>query len=680
MFKISVIRFYFLCISFIITSSNSYAIDDSLRLSKMLRWVALNQFELDSCIRVSCDVYHASKELGIKSLEFKAGISLAKCYEYKNDSLQSRELYEILKQRIDSVGTMEQEIELSIRYAWFISLQGEVKESIDILQACLDDSRIHNNYLAASINYYMSTIEFNAGYYEESLIHSLNALEHISTSSEWTKMLIYEQIGILYLELGIYDKSSDSYRKALSVASRKGYRVTTALYGLGMCDYKLEKYKGAYLYFDSLVGDLNETWSIYFVPTNAYLHQWKCMIDLDMEDAEKTAFDFIEATEGKLYQKRTAYVGVMQAEILIYYNKLDKAEEILRKSMMVIDDLEVSSLRTDYYYWMSLVLEKQNRHEESLHYYKKHNDNNDSIMNIKVLNKIAILQEDFDAVERDNEIISLGSKLEKEKLEKILLKSRLFLLMVSGIVLLLIIAFIAFYLRSRHNYRLLAMKVKYDQKESDFQQMLENGKIRILQSNIQGQERERNRLAKELHDDLGSKLTSLRYFVSSKKGHFVGEDSQVLKVELLEVQKYIRNLSHQLVIPKFHQFSLPQLIQEQKNWINNDNVDFSFDFDQDINWAVVTEEGQNQIYRIIQEAVSNSLKHSEAKEIRVAGFLRTSQIDFEISDNGIGFDDFTSLGMGLKNIKERAQIIGSEIKFHIVKKGGTKISFSYPLN
>jgi signal transduction histidine kinase len=684
-FKTLYSQFYILIIALNIyaspISANLPSIrEDSLKVEEMIIWATYNLVNIDSSICVSMEAYKISKKLNIQTLKFKTRMLLAQCYENMNDTLNAARLYHTLKNEIDSFGTPQQFIEFYTPYAWYIGSQGELEKSLSLFKACLIKSKSYNNYHLPWIYYYLSTTEFNAGHYESSLSNSLIALSLIPSTDKKNQLNIKQQIGLLYLELKIYDKSKMYYTQVLKIARETERPITDALYGLGMCEFRLKNYTEAYLHFNSLVDDIKDNWNAYYAPTNAYLHMWKCMLLLNIGEPEKIGLTFLEKTRGQLNIKRTAYIGVMQAEILLYYNRLDEAEAILRKSMMLINDLEVSSLSTDYYYWMSLVLEKQMKHAEALVYFKKYHDLDDSNRNNNVLNRIASLQEKYNAAEKDKEIIGLNSKLEKQKLEKSLMKSRLYLLsIIIGVVIISILLGI-FFFRNRQKYKLLKVKAIYDQKEFDFQQIIKKSKINILQSNIQGQENERNRLAKELHDDLGSRLSALKYFVNSKKGVFKGEDYEVLKEELKEVQEYIRNLSHQIVIPRFTQVSLPHLIREQKNWTNNTNVDFCFEFDEKIDWTLVSEKGQNQIYRIIQEAVNNSLKHSQATEISISSFLNTDKIDFEISDNGTGFELSATHGMGLKNMKERAQLLGSEIRICLVESKGTKISFSYVLN
>jgi signal transduction histidine kinase len=154
----------------------------------------------------------------------------------------------------------------------------------------------------------------------------------------------------------------------------------------------------------------------------------------------------------------------------------------------------------------------------------------------------------------------------------------------------------------------------------------------------------------------------------------------VLKSELKEVQQYIRNLSHQLAKPQYTNFDLPGLIQEQKYWTSNENIDFIFDFDSKINWAKVPEQHQNEMYRIVQESISNTFKHANANKITIRIKNKNNKIYLEVADNGNGINKNSTRGMGIINMTERAKIIGADLNIHSEYYKGTKIILKYSLS
>ena len=207
--------------------------------------------------------------------------------------------------------------------------------------------------------------------------------------------------------------------------------------------------------------------------------------------------------------------------------------------------------------------------------------------------------------------------------------------------------------------------------------LIQQSKTHILQSNLEGQEKERNRLAKELHDDLGGRITALRYFISSKKELLDSKDEKMLKTELKEIQRYVRNISHKLAKPRFTSVSLPELINEQKFWVDNSDINLRFNFSPDITWNKIPEEHQNQMYRIVQEALTNALKHAKASTIEINIAENSGKLEIEICDDGIGIGSGLSNGIGIKNMQERAAVIHSELLIESQNNNGTAVRLIY---
>jgi signal transduction histidine kinase len=168
--------------------------------------------------------------------------------------------------------------------------------------------------------------------------------------------------------------------------------------------------------------------------------------------------------------------------------------------------------------------------------------------------------------------------------------------------------------------------------------------------------------------------------VSAKKGIFTGSDDQILKSELKEVQHYIRNLSHKLAIPPSHHLDLPRLIEEQKYWVGNEKVNFVFNFDPQIDWKKVPEHHQNEMYRIVQESVSNAFKHAKADKIAISIKDISKKICVEVADNGTGIMHKNGNGIGINNMLERAKTIGAEFQIYSGKEEGTTTILTYSLS
>lgn len=206
---------------------------------------------------------------------------------------------------------------------------------------------------------------------------------------------------------------------------------------------------------------------------------------------------------------------------------------------------------------------------------------------------------------------------------------------------------------------------------------------------IHGQEMERTRIAKELHDGIGQMLTAVKLQLSvlNKSSAYFEEDQENAKKIVTETIEEIKRISNNLMPLEIEDFGLIAALQNIFNLLPNP-LDLVFEFDPQLESIKFTKEQEICIYRIVQEGVNNALKYSNASQIKVTFYILSDElVSLLIEDNGKGFKQDKIIGFyqkrtinnGLKNMIERAALINS--KLHIDSKvgEGTKISLSIPI-
>ena len=187
--------------------------------------------------------------------------------------------------------------------------------------------------------------------------------------------------------------------------------------------------------------------------------------------------------------------------------------------------------------------------------------------------------------------------------------------------------------------------------------------IKTLESLIKGEEQERNRIAKELHDGLNGDLSAIKFKLNK-----ITESSQLNVSEVIDMLdkscQQVRNISHNLIPPSLESFNLAEATEEfcsKMDDIHDENIHFqhlgdAFQLDKKV---------EVNIYRIIQELVTNSLKHANASEISVQLCKRGHRLEITVEDNGKGFDPnrVKSQGIGLKNIQSRVDFLDADLDF-----------------
>ena len=189
---------------------------------------------------------------------------------------------------------------------------------------------------------------------------------------------------------------------------------------------------------------------------------------------------------------------------------------------------------------------------------------------------------------------------------------------------------------------------------------------REIQRYIEGLEQERNRLAKELHDGVSNQLLAVEMKLNTEDG----SKDQAIQI-LNESREQVRRVSHDLMPPEFSYTTLDEVITNYILELNGTNhCDISCYLNPpNADWSTIASHEALEIYRIVQEALSNALKHSNATTIAVGMHKTEHKTVIIVSDNGTSGGKDTTSGIGMRTMKQRAQIIGASLEFRKNKYG-----------
>lgn len=212
----------------------------------------------------------------------------------------------------------------------------------------------------------------------------------------------------------------------------------------------------------------------------------------------------------------------------------------------------------------------------------------------------------------------------------------------------------------------------------------QNQQIVASKSIIKTQEDERTRIAKDLHDGLGSLLSGVKQSLHGMKNSFImqAHDAQSFEktIDILDQGiKDLRNIAHNMIPENLIKFGLETATHDYCAQINNANtlkVIFSpinmVNYHKDFTHSIT-------VYRIIQELVHNVVKHAEAKNLIVQLAAQTNKLHITIEDDGKGFDTNTSTnGIGISNVKNRVSVLEGTMQItsnHL----GTTVTIELPI-
>ncbi|MDY8135174.1 sensor histidine kinase [Aquimarina sp. 2201CG5-10] len=258
-----------------------------------------------------------------------------------------------------------------------------------------------------------------------------------------------------------------------------------------------------------------------------------------------------------------------------------------------------------------------------------------------------------------------------ESEEAITLKIIIIGMIVIFLLSLSVIVFFIIYQR-----RLLAQQRKHQKLESDYQKEL-------LKTSIQSQEEERNRIAKELHDDVGAMLTTTKLYF----GQIVPElpPDELWKITkktrgfLDDMIHSVRSISQDLRPVILEKLGLIEAIQSLvQNIQDSGKIEISFS---NHTSHTIAKSKELNLYRIIQELITNTLKHANASSINIKLKNEEGILIILYEDDGKGLDQKNlshKKGLGLKNIESRLSVLSGEIHF-LQKKSGMRVKIICPL-
>jgi len=243
--------------------------------------------------------------------------------------------------------------------------------------------------------------------------------------------------------------------------------------------------------------------------------------------------------------------------------------------------------------------------------------------------------------------------------------------------LFMVASFIVLYIRNQAKI--------FRQRQQLQQAQIEHQK-ELLQVVIESQEKERTRVGRDLHDDVGAAISGLRLMIemynptqkddSYKK--FITSSKTIIDKMLTDV----RQISHNLSPATLSYYGLGVAIEEQVNLINQTgklDIDFINDIDEQL--KQLPSPAATALYRVLEELMNNTMKHARATKGAISFVIEDNALIITYSDNGIGMDTgLLSKGMGMQNIESRLTVINAIYAIETAPGQGFNIKITYNLS
>ncbi len=554
------------------------------------------------------------------------------------------------KKEIDSINT--------------IPLQTKTSEPVLLEKTYLKNAESAKtlNYLLGEAESYsnLSLIYYYQGKFEKDIYYSLKAISIYELLHNNEKLAIeYGELGyrmkrrslekaILYMQKGKNISEKNNLEKPLlSIYNNYGYlkelqkEMDSALYYYKICLKIKEKRKDSI----GIPYSLNNIATIYIQQNKFKVAQilLNKSLQLRIKQKDKTGIAENYFNLGDLNFSQKKYT-----EAISFYNK----------SLNIANKSNYLDLIKNCYLELSKSYEKNTNPIQALYHYKLYSKYKDSLSNQEMNNKIAELDIKFETSKKEKQIIKQQAEVKKRNL---------YLTGLSGLILLL---------------GIIAYLVNRQQKLKNQQQAKEHQlKIAITQIETQNKlQEQRLSISRDLHDNIGAQLTFIISSIDNVKYAF-DITNKKLDTKLSSISKFTKEtiveLRDTIWAMNSNEITFEDLEGRIHNFIEKakeakQEITFSFKIDENLKSKKLSSvEGMN-VYRTIQEAINNSLKYANAKNIQIEAIKSNDQTKITISDNGIGFNEAEIIqGNGLNNMKKRIEEIDGKIHISSSENGTT---------
>jgi two-component system, NarL family, sensor kinase len=533
-------------------------------------------------------------------------------------------------------------------------------------------------------NYYMMKEDYgNATHY---MLEALKIEE--SRKDELRIADLNRSLGDIYSIMERFSKSMNYYLNALHIYENKkdSLRIAVALERIGALHFsrefcetrdslqKREDYSIALKYWiksAALYKSINENKSLFHMYVGIGLAYGKLLKRTEALHYLYIALDYFKETND------LSLVADVYYALGITFNRLKDYQESIEcynKTIELYKQLNMTNGIQYLYESIAYSCRLSGDYKNAYDYYMKYMILRDSIYNSEKSQQVFELETRYQTEKKEKEILALAVEKKKRGLY-------IFILLSAFIILSLGSLFLIRYLTSRRIIAEQSNRIK----EQEIEQLKRHQQLIATQSVLAGEEIERQRLARDLHDGLGGLLSGLKFNLNDIKGDNVLSDESVKQFDrtlgLLDNSiRELRRVAHNLMPEALIKLGLKDALGDFCSGF--DNADAQIRYRCYGEHKRIDQGLEIVVYRIVQELVNNALKHSGASEVIVQILQDEKRLSLTVQDNGKGFDlsnlDINK-SIGLSSIKSRVSAHNGSIDINTEPGKGTEIQVEFSI-
>lgn len=525
------------------------------------------------------------------------------------------------------------------------------------------DNKSKAGYSLSNIGLY----KFYLGQRDSAMIYYLKSIEELKDNGRPHELALANyNLGSYFSELKNYPRAGYYHEQATKIAAMSkdtGVLINT-LYSLGKLHVELQDLSKAYVYMRqaAMHADALKRYTLVGM-INADL----CDVALKLKRIESALHYGRKAMQSSLMVKDIpTYMEASVNLSNVYEFTGDNAARIrlLKEALEKEKESDHVWFSSSIYRWLAKASYKLGDYKRAYELQAAREVVDDSAKLISSSRLNTELEAKFQSAQKEKELSLKQLELTQKDLE--IQKNRIAMyIVVAGLLVALLVASILF-LQSRNKKLAHEREIRHVQQQKELQ---------LMQALMNGEERERGRIAKDLHDGVAGMLAAVKMHLSTIPVEIepvTHNEGFKRGLKLLdEAAREIRKTSHNLMPEVLVQHGLDEAIARYCSNISNANS-IMIEYDSLGGISRFVESFELSVYRIVQELLNNILKHSRANHAVVQISEQNDILSIAIEDNGVGFQlgSTENDGMGLKSLRSRIRAINGKMELHSEEGNG----------
>ena len=536
-----------------------------------------------------------------------------------------------------------------------------------------------DTFALASINNNIGLSHMRSGELDSSIVYLSLASDYkafLGDDLEVSRAFTMGNIAAVYYKMNEKTKALKAYKEVAIIFKKHQQQLYLAqCYGeIGQVNLDLTRYKKAEVY-------LNKVDSILMLNDSKYLQSISLLRRGELKLETENYTEAIQKLEKALamFEEMQVYANIAAAKnkLALAHLNLDQANNALdyaKSANEIAIQVNDEHLEMESYEILINVYAMKGFYRKAYENHKKYYELTMTVRDKEREKRLDQLTTKYESLKKETKIKELTKANEIAQLESEKSKTQNRYIITVAIALVLLLATFILFLIGRLQLRKKMQAVTLKLHEQELSELEKTQKLLSAKFMIEGQEKERERLARDLHDDLGSQLAAIKLHTENL-GTEQNPELDKTKQQINNAYEDVRRISHNLMPMSLSKAGLPSAIKDLSQNISSTKklqIEVqSIGFERRLDSTT-----EIMLFRIVQEALKNIIHHADAQNVVIQLINDGNLLSLTIEDDGKGFDMDNienSEGLGMKSMKSRVEFLNGKMDIRSEKREGTSI-------